>query len=171
MDTCTNVPDMRRKEKQRVRSGTGRADATRRRKGMETRWSNSLSVGLFAVQTTSSTWGDSSAADDLHPPKGQRKGFLISPWNIEDERKLLKDDIFGTSRMCIHSLIGSSRRGTWNAAWRHSPCGCFRTQRGRWPSNRAVEGWPMGNHPREGEKQKWFKFYPVNNFKRNQQTE
>lgn len=53
----------------------------------------------------------------------------------------------GTSQTCIRSLIGSSRRGTWNAVWRRSPCGCSQSLRGRWRSNPAEEGWPGDNHP------------------------
>lgn len=52
-----------------------------------------------------------------------------------------------TSQTCIRSLIGSSRRGTWNAVWRRSPCGCSQSLRGRWRSNPAEEGWPGDNHP------------------------
>lgn len=48
--------------------GTGRADATRRRQRMETRRADSVRMRLFAVEDSSSTGGDSSAADDLHPP-------------------------------------------------------------------------------------------------------
>lgn len=54
-----------------------------------------------------------------------------------------------TSRMCIRSPIGNSRRGTWNAVWRHIPCGCSPSPRGWWPSNPAEEGWPTGTRPEE----------------------
>lgn len=80
MDTCTNVPDMRRKEKQRVRGvgvlGTGGADASQGRRCVCE--PTSVRMGLFVVQDTSDTGGDRGTADDLHPPAGTEHIFLIN---------------------------------------------------------------------------------------------
>lgn len=71
MDTCTNVPDMCRKEKHRVQGGGGLLDATRGRQRVGTKWADSERMGLFVVQDTRATAGNRGTANDLHPPAGR----------------------------------------------------------------------------------------------------
>lgn len=117
MDTCTNVPDTCRKEKQRVRKG--------RCHPRETACGNKVNQlsedGTLCCSGHEHRW----------------RGSWHCGWPPS------------TSQKCIHSLIWSSRRGTWNAVWRRSPCGCFQTLWGWWLSNPAEEGWPVDNHPGE----------------------
>lgn len=135
MATCTNVPRMCRKRQAERPVG----------QGLETSRSDSVRARFFVVQASSAAGAERGAADDLHPPVGKKRHHPT----LRQARKQRGSFAapLATSQTCIRSLIGSSRRGTWNAAWRRSPCGCSQSLRGRWPSNPAEEGWPGDNHP------------------------
>lgn len=111
---------------------------------------DSVRVGLFVVQDTSAPGGYCGTADHFHPPAGKQTR-LHQPSDTKDSTQLhvpyVAHVCTRTSQKCIRSPIWSSRRGTWNAAWRRSPCGCFQTLRGWWLSNPAGGGWPVDNHP------------------------
>lgn len=95
MDTCTNVPDMCRKEKQRVQEG-GAGRGWCHLKG-DSVWKqvNSVRLGLFAVKHTSATGGDCSTADDLHPPVGKQKHFHQSS-DTQDATKQQQQHLVNT---------------------------------------------------------------------------
>lgn len=61
----------------------GRAAATWGRWRVETRWVDSVRMGLFVVQDTSAAGGDRGTADDLHPPAG-REGLFHQSSDIKD---------------------------------------------------------------------------------------
>lgn len=63
MATCTNVPRMCRKKTSRASGGTG----------PETSRSNSVRARFFVVQASSAAGAQRGAADDLHPPAGDKK--------------------------------------------------------------------------------------------------
>lgn len=166
MDTCSNVPAMCRKKKQRVQGHRkGRChlketacgnelreiseDGTVCCSGHERGWR-----GPWRCGWPPSTWRQKKT---LH-----QKSQCYKTANANQERCIWVIRL-STSQKCIRSLIWNSRRGTWNAAWRRSPCGCFRTLRGWWLSSPAEEGWLVDNHPVEKLTWTWNKkvFWPV----------
>lgn len=52
-----------------------------------------------------------------------------------------------TFQRCTRSLPWKSKRGTWTAVWRRTPCGCCPTPQGCWPCSRAAADWPEGSRP------------------------
>ena len=119
MDTCTNVPDMCRKEKQRVQGGEeGRVPPEG--DGVWERVS-SVSMGLFAVQDTGATGEDRGAADDLHPPAGgERRLISLRTPEIAHKKQQMRVCVcvcvwaisLGTSQNYIRSPFGNNRCGT-----------------------------------------------------------
>lgn len=141
--TCTNVPDILFVEIKR-RSRCWQISSER--------------MGLFAVQHTSLTRWNRGAADHLHPPADGETQTLRQCVSLQ--RFICMNQLWlclfrpHTSQRNIRSQFGNSRRGTWNAAWRRSPCGCFLTLRGRWRSNPAEEDWPEDSHPADEGKER-----------------
>lgn len=54
---------------------------------------------------------------------------------------------FLTFRRCTRSRPGRSRRETWTAAWRRSPCGCCPTPPACWQCSPAGGDWRVGSRP------------------------
>lgn len=132
MDACTNVSDGKSKkqnsEGRQIGPPSG-GESKRSQRG----WASLLFRarprldGIVALRMTSiHLWGE-NVYSVTKKKKKDRKCAAEKLVNLH------------TFQMYIHSLIWSSRRGTWNAAWRRSLYGCFHCQRGWWQSNPAKE--------------------------------
>ena len=86
--------------------------------------------------------------------KRQRVSHPVDTYSILSTVHITKyTELYCTCQSCTRSQIWSSRRGIWNAVWRHSPCGCFQTQWGWWQSSPTGGDWPVDSHPGERIKQ------------------
>lgn len=101
MDTCTNVPDMCRREKQSPWWEGGGCRCHRREAQSRTRV-DSVRVGLFVVQDTNAPGGDCGTADHFHPPAGKQTR-LHQPSDTKDSTQLQ----ILMLRMCAHVPLKS----------------------------------------------------------------